>query len=623
MKHTKHLFLLLLLPLFMMMAMPASAQSKSKFKVVSFEESPFDLSAREKPTSRDDGTGYLYAIVKVTSTNPDDDLSAYNFDFGYLQHVVESKDGELWLYVQQGAKAVTITREGYNPVRRYSLSTTIQPGKVYVMQLSSQRQSAKLQMVRFNISPANAKAMVMCQKELSDEDEMVFGYADESGSVARNLEIGTYTYKIISDTYHTSEGRFVLDAKKNMHIEHVTLRPNFANVTFKVSDGVDVYINEEKKSTGEWSGVLKAGTHRVGGKKKKHSTVYIDVEVKAGMDTVINLPDPKPVVGTLAIVSSPLDAKILIDGQDYGHTPRNIDGLLIGNHTLEIIKEGYLNEIREIEIIEDEITDCNVSLAKGSSTKTQTAVVARNALNDNVPVIYDSNGIRRSQRTKTVKGVVIDKNGYPVVGATVQASSGNVNTTVANDGTFSMEVPEWLKTITVEKPGYIRNKKKVDDDMLFRMKKYAWFVNAVVSSMVSGDRQVSWDNEISSGTMRYGIMFGQTGNWGWYSKILFGYEHNMDPAITVGFTKRLSSKFQMYAGAGYASVESHDLSSGEDFYHYDCYRHDAIMLDLGFMIKPTEHFNINIGCSGYQPFNESGYDADPCLDVHIGLGYSF
>ena len=610
MKHTKHLFLLLLLPLFMMMAMPASAQSKSKFKVVSFEESPFDLSAREKPTSRDDGTGSLYAIVKVTSTNPDDDLSAYNFDFGYLQHVVESKDGELWLYVQQGAKAVTITREGYNPVNRYSLSTTIQPGKVYVMQLSSQRQSAKLQMVRFNISPANAKAMVMCQKELSDEDEMVFGYADEGGSVARNLEIGTYTYKIISDTYHTSEGRFVLDAKKNIHIEHVTLRPNFANVTFKVSDGVDVYINEEKKCTGEWSGVLKAGTHRVGSKKKKHSTVYIDVEVKAGMDTVINLPDPKPIVGTLAIVSSPLDAKILIDGQDYGHTPKNIDGLLIGNHTLEIIKEGYLNEIREIEIIEDEITDCNVTLAKGSSTKTQTSVVARNALNDNVPVIYDSNGIRRSQRTKIVKGVVIDKNGYPVVGATVQAAGGNVNTTVANDGTFSMEVPEWLKTITVEKPGYRRSKKKVDDDeMLFRMKKYAWFVNANLACTAFADEEVP-------GTLRPGIMFGTIANWGFYSKIALGHYHNIDPAFVVGFTKRLKeNRVYLYSGLGVACVRHSHEDAGGDFNPCSDY---GVMLDLGLIIKLTKKMNFTLGTS-----ISFDFDGEYELEPQIGIGYCF
>ena len=608
MKHTKHLLFLLLL----MLALPAFAQHKAKFHIVSFAENPHDTSPQiyEKL----DSDGHPYAIIKVKSNTPDDNLRAYNFSFALIPHIVEVRDGELWVYVGRNAKHVSISRDGYQSIQRYDLGLTIQPGRAYEMQLSSQRQSAKFQMVRFNISPANAKAMVMCQKELSDEDEMVFGYADEGGSVARNLEIGTYTYKIISDTYHTSEGRFVLDAKKNIHIEHVTLRPNFANVTFKVSDGVDVYINEEKKSTGEWSGVLKAGTHRVGSKKKKHSTVYIDVEVKAGMDTVINLPDPKPVVGTLAIVSSPLDAKILIDGQDYGHTPKNIDGLLIGNHTLEIIKEGYLNEIREIEIIEDEITDCNVTLSKGSSTKTQTSVVARNALNDNFPVIYDSNGIRRSQRTKIVKGVVIDKNGYPVVGATVHAAGGNVNTTVANDGTFSMEVPEWLETISVEKPGYRRSEKKVDDDeMLFRMKKYAWFVNANLACTALADEDVP-------GILRPGIMFGTIANWGFYSKIALGYYYNIDPAFVVGFTKRLKeNRVYLYSGLGVASVR-HSHYDQYDIYdskYYPCYNY-GVMLDLGLIIKLTKKMNLTLGTSISYDFGGE-YELEP----QIGIGCCF
>ena len=242
MKNIKALFMLLL---FILPALPAFAQQKAKFHIVSFAENPHDTSPQiyEKL----DSDGHPYAIIKVKSNTPDDNLRAYNFSFALIPHIVEVKDGELWVYVGRNAKSVSISRDGYQSVQRYDLGLTIQPGRAYEMQLSSQRQSAKFQMVRFNISPANAKAMVMCQKELSDEDEMVFGYADEGGSVARNLEIGTYTYKIISDTYHKSEGRFVLDAKKNIHIEHVTLRPNFANVTFKVSDGVDVYINEEKR----------------------------------------------------------------------------------------------------------------------------------------------------------------------------------------------------------------------------------------------------------------------------------------------------------------------------------------------------------------------------------------
>ena len=70
MRNTRLLSLLFLF----LLALPLSAQQKQKFHVVSFQENTFDMSARENPTSRDDGTGVLYAIIKVRSTDPDDDL---------------------------------------------------------------------------------------------------------------------------------------------------------------------------------------------------------------------------------------------------------------------------------------------------------------------------------------------------------------------------------------------------------------------------------------------------------------------------------------------------------------------------------------------------------------------
>ena len=50
----------LLLVLLLFAALPAAAQQKQKFHIESFGENSFDMSAREKPTSRDDGTGKLY-----------------------------------------------------------------------------------------------------------------------------------------------------------------------------------------------------------------------------------------------------------------------------------------------------------------------------------------------------------------------------------------------------------------------------------------------------------------------------------------------------------------------------------------------------------------------------------
>ena len=223
MKHTK---IYLLLPLFLMAAMVVFAQPKQKFSVVSFEELPLDMTAREDG-AKDDGTGSLYAIIKVTSTNPDDDLRAYNFDFNYLKHVVEAKDGELWVYVQRNAKRVNISREGFHPLRNYDLRTTIQAGKVYSMQLSSEALPVLKQMVQFNITPAGSGAVVFYKSSLPNAVEEMLGSIDATGSVAGMFDYGTYTYRVTSTKYHTSEGRIVLNDKSKVHVESVTLRPMY------------------------------------------------------------------------------------------------------------------------------------------------------------------------------------------------------------------------------------------------------------------------------------------------------------------------------------------------------------------------------------------------------------
>ena len=156
MKNTR---ILLLLPLLLMTAMPASAQQKAKFHIVSFAENPHDTSPQiyEKL----DSDGHPYAIIKVKSNTPDDNLRAYNFSFALIPHIVEVKDGELWVYVGRNAKSVSISRDGYQSVQRYDLGLTIQPGRAYEMQLSVEAQKIMKQMVRFNISPVEAKAIIM------------------------------------------------------------------------------------------------------------------------------------------------------------------------------------------------------------------------------------------------------------------------------------------------------------------------------------------------------------------------------------------------------------------------------------------------------------------------------
>lgn len=207
-----------------LLAMPTYAQSKLRFSVVGFEQDLTDLSAQSAQYKKVDGSGSLYAIVKVRSNNPDDDLREYQFNFGNLKHIVEERDGELWLYVQRNAKTVTITRRGYAPIQRYDLRTTIQPGRNYVMQLSAASRPTYKQMVKFSVTPAGAKAVVMVKSAKDGAVEELFGIADGStGEVAKSLELGSYTYRVISAGNNTVEGRFLLTDRTAILSEKVRL----------------------------------------------------------------------------------------------------------------------------------------------------------------------------------------------------------------------------------------------------------------------------------------------------------------------------------------------------------------------------------------------------------------
>ena len=351
--------------LLLLAAVPVTAQQK--FHIVSFDESPLDMTARDAQHEKIDGNGDRFAIVKVTSTSADDDLRAYNFDFGYMESLVESKGSELWVYVQRNAKHVTITRSGYHAVSKYDLRTTIQPGCVYVMQLSPEAKRVQRQMLLFKVTPSDSEAFITYKNEASDEGEKVFGNGtvDASGMAASSLELGTYTYRIISKNYHESEGRIVLSTNNGKHIEQVTLRPNFARITLNVSLDADIYVNDEKKGTGTWNGILTSGTYSIECRKEKHKSSFETITVEEGKDVTYTLKAPEPITGVLSLFSSPLRAAITIDGKPAGETPSIVENLLIGEHKVTLSKNGYKSATIDVIIKENETTEHNVTLQPG------------------------------------------------------------------------------------------------------------------------------------------------------------------------------------------------------------------------------------------------------------------
>ncbi len=195
-----------------------------------------------------------------------------------------------------------------------------------------------------------------------------------------------------------------------------------------------------------------------------------------------------------------------------------------------------------------------------------------------------------AQTTRIVTGAVIDKDGNPIPGAMVGVPNGAEEAIVDADGTFSIEVPVWSKKLVARYAGMQDKKLKIKngEEMVFRMKTEIpnqWFLNLV--------GQVGED-------LYAGLMAGYLGNWGGYLKvtsILTSRNYSLYPAVTAGATKRICRWLHAYLGVG----------TGPNY--YDEY---WFAMDLGLMIKPTKHFNINLGL-GVVDF--PGFQ--------FGLGYSF
>ena len=352
------------------------AQSKQLFRVESFGLDQFDMTARNEAFKEVDGNGSLYAIIKVTSSTPNDDLSAYNFNFGNMNSKLKMKDGELWVYVQRNAKMVTISRNGYETINKYDLQTTIEEGRTYTMRLSTQAAKVYTQMVLFKVSPADSKAMISIQSE-TDGVKQLLGTSDAEGLFGKVLPVGSYTYEVLAEGYYPSEGRFTLNDPKQRHEESVMLRPRFSEISLTVNADADIYVNGERMGNRFWQGRLNPGSYQVECRKANHKPSMQVIQVEENSPQSITLQAPEPITGSLSVLSNPLNASILIDGTEVGNTPLIINDLLIGPHRLTLRKSGYDNVTQTITVKEGETLETSLVMnaTKKPVTTSSTSVV--------------------------------------------------------------------------------------------------------------------------------------------------------------------------------------------------------------------------------------------------------
>lgn len=397
----------------------ASAQGRLNMTVEGFEIDQTDRSALGSLKAIDINSNLPYAVVKVKPVNPGDDLTDLEFEFNNLTHkTVPGEHGnELWLYVPDDARKVTIRRDGYKTLPDYVLEPKIRSGVNYVMYIRCDEKKMYLQTVKFVVTPPESNAFITVTNLATSKVEPLGSIASD-GTLSKTLPCGRYSYTVMASDFKTTSGKFTLNYSGPDLIgppveEKVSIKPNYSIATLKADSGVEIILDGRPIGVGEWSGPLSAGIHNVVCRKEKCRDSQQIIEV-GDSDSSFRLLLPEPIIGYATVNSMPSDARISVDGKDYGLTPSSLK-LPLGRYNITLSKPDYQDYTETIEIVEDtpkEVSAWLVAVApKANETpvnQKQTELTGSSSLDNESPKVAAEGANAATAKTQNNFSAYVD-----------------------------------------------------------------------------------------------------------------------------------------------------------------------------------------------------------------------
>ena len=181
---------------------------------------------------------------------------------------------------------------------------------------------------------------------------------------SERLQSGSYNVRVMKEMFSLSEKSFLVKDNETT-VANMVLNPNFATLSLNTDPASDIFIDGERVAKGQWNGRLSSGTHLVEARKPSHRNSSLKVNLSNGENKTVTIPNPEPIYSMLDINSQPMGAKILIDGEDFGTTPRVIKNILVGEHTLSLVKQGCAKLEKTFTLKEKEMLSLNEKLESG------------------------------------------------------------------------------------------------------------------------------------------------------------------------------------------------------------------------------------------------------------------
>ena len=238
----------LLIALFALLGFSANAQ---ELKVINFEEILGSIEARTQETMKRTGNRPC-ALIKVQLV-----VEGAEFDGFRLCEDSIGKPGEYLVYLQPGAKGLTVHTPGYNVIeitfKNYNPEIEkVESNTVYRLVLKPDHIAPPTtQQVQIEVSPSNA-SVILNKEPLRLID----------GKASKTLPFGTYGYSVSADGYETEEGQISNYDPEKPAIVNITLKK-------KIPSGTSSGPNDPTPPKNDY--------------KYETSSFYIEAKFQAGM----------------------------------------------------------------------------------------------------------------------------------------------------------------------------------------------------------------------------------------------------------------------------------------------------------------------------------------------------
>ena len=364
---------------FFMLFTVMSAVFAQKLKVESFKLASNDITAQSHP--RKDLNNLNCALVKVGIA-----LDGVKFDGSIMGEPIQ-KLGEYWVYMPKGVSMLQVLHKNYTPlmVNFYDYGVgKVDSGMTYILTLSKPAGSmepadAGGNFYALTVNPKNAVVTIDGNQQTVSTD----------GEYSAMLPYGSHTYKVEAGGYISKSGTFTISSNDMTPIS-VSLVSAMATVSVTCpTPAVSLYV--DKKSVGmiPWTGSLKEGMHLVEVKKEGYRSQQrtINLSQQQKLDVAFN--ELSAIQGNLSVNYKPFGADVYIDGNKVGQSPRVFNGIMVGNHKVEIKKDGYGTESKQVNILEGQTaTLAGVLTANATASSTTGSSLSGNTIT--IPV---KNGI--------------------------------------------------------------------------------------------------------------------------------------------------------------------------------------------------------------------------------------